>query len=120
MRNKSQRNQSEVARRKKRTVITKVHEYGKFPGVYVALLIYYNGRYTTYRSKRNRPLSIEEIVSRILSKTERVKADPAIAADISAPNQSASTRRRCRASSATFKEEPSNNFVAGEEWAIWA
>jgi hypothetical protein len=35
MRNKSQRNQSETARRKKRTVITKVHEYGKLPGVHV-------------------------------------------------------------------------------------
>ncbi len=86
MRNKSQKNQSEAARRKKQTVITKVHQYGKFPGVYVALLIHYNGRYTTYRSKRDGPLSIEEIVSRTLSKTERIKANPAIAADISAPN----------------------------------
>jgi hypothetical protein len=110
--NKSQRNQSEAARRKKRTVITKAYKYGKLPGVYVTLLIYYNGRYTTYRSKRNRPLLIEEIVSRILSMTERIKANPA-------PNQSTSTRHRCRASSTIFKEKPSNNFVVGEEWAIW-
>ena len=63
--NKSQRNQSETARRRKRTVITKVHEYGKLPGVHVALFIYHNGRYTTYRSinKRNWLLSMEEIVS---------------------------------------------------------
>jgi hypothetical protein len=73
MRNKSQKNQSETARRKKRTVITKVHEYGKLPGVHVALFIYHNGRYTTYRSidKRNWPLSMEEIASSTLNKTER-------------------------------------------------
>jgi hypothetical protein len=73
MRNKRQRNQSEAARRKTRTVIMKVHEYGKLPGVHVALLVYHNRRYTTYRSikKRNWPLSMEEIVSSTLNKTER-------------------------------------------------
>ena len=90
--NKSQRNQSEATRRKKRTVITKAHKYRKFPGIYITLLIYYNGQYTTYHSKRNRPLSIEEIVNRTLNKTERIKANPAIIVDISAPNQSASTQ----------------------------
>jgi len=64
MRNKCQRKQSEVIRRKKRTVINKVHEYGKLPGVQVALFIYHNGRYTTYRSidKINWPPLMEEIV----------------------------------------------------------
>jgi hypothetical protein len=67
-------------------MITKTHEYRKFPGVYIMLLIYYNGQYTTYYSKRNRPLLIEEIVSRALSKTEKIKADPTIVVDISTPN----------------------------------
>ncbi|KAE8441385.1 hypothetical protein EG329_005012 [Mollisiaceae sp. DMI_Dod_QoI] len=63
MRNKSRKNQSETARRKKRTVIKKVHEYGKLPGVHVALFVYHNGRYTTYRSidKRNWPPLMKEI-----------------------------------------------------------
>jgi hypothetical protein len=42
-----------------------VHEYGKLPGVRIALLIYYNGQYTTYCSiakKKNWPLLMEEIV----------------------------------------------------------
>jgi Uma2 family endonuclease len=70
MGNKSQRNQSETARRRKRTVITKVHEYGKLPGVQVALFVYYKGQYTTYRSnnRRNWPPSMEEIVSSTLNK----------------------------------------------------
>jgi hypothetical protein len=70
-------------------MITKAHEYGKFPGIYVILLIYYNGRYITYCSKRNKPLSIKEIISKILSKIERIKANHAIAIDIFTPNQSA-------------------------------
>jgi hypothetical protein len=92
MRNKSQRNQSETVRRKRWTVITKAYEYGKFPGVYIALLISYNGQYTIYYSKRNWLLLIEEIVSRTLSKTERIKANSTIVVDISVPNQSASIR----------------------------
>ena len=71
---------------KKRTVITKAYKYRKFLGVYVILLIYHNGRYTTYRSKRNGPLLIEEIVSRTLNKTEKIKADLVIVVDISALN----------------------------------
>jgi hypothetical protein len=67
-------------------VIIKAYEYRKFPGVYIVLLIYYNRRYTTYYSKRNRPLLIEEIINKILSKIERIKANPAIIVDISAPN----------------------------------
>jgi hypothetical protein len=67
-------------------VITKAHKYRKFPGVYITLLVYRNGRYTTYRSKRNGPLLIEEIVSRTLNKTEKIKADPVIIVDISALN----------------------------------
>ena len=53
---------TETARRRKRTVITKVHEYGKLFGVHVALFIYHNGRYTTYRSinKRNWPPSMKK------------------------------------------------------------
>jgi len=47
MRDKSRRKQSEAARRKKRT---KVHEYGRLPGVQVALFVCHNGRYFTYRS----------------------------------------------------------------------
>ena len=49
-------------------------------------IVDHNGRYTTYRSKRNGPLLIKEIVSRTLSKTEKIKADPVIVVDISALN----------------------------------
>ena len=61
--------------KEKRTVITKVYEYRKLPSVHVALFIYYNGRYTTYRSidNRNWLLLIEDIVSSTLNKIKRIK-----------------------------------------------
>ena len=50
MRNKSQRNQSEITQRKKRIIITKVYKYKKLFKVQIKLFIYYNERYITYRS----------------------------------------------------------------------
>ena len=49
-------------------MIIKVYKYKKFPGVYIALLIYYYRRYIIYYFKRNWPQLIKEIVSKTLSK----------------------------------------------------
>lgn len=62
---KVQKRQSENASRRKSTLINKTYEYGKLYGADVALIIYQNGRYTTYRSVSNPcfPPSMKEIVS---------------------------------------------------------
>jgi hypothetical protein len=61
---KARRRQSENASRRKNTLIKKVYEYGELFSADVALIIYKNGRYSTYRSvnKPSFPPSMKEIV----------------------------------------------------------
>ena len=62
---KLRKRQTQNASRRKISLINKTYEYGKLYGADVALIIYQNGRYTTYRSvnKPCFPPSMEEIVS---------------------------------------------------------
>ena len=65
MRDKIQKNLSEAVRKRKETVIKKIHEIGLLPGIDVAFIFHQNGRYTTYRSidRIGWPPSIIDIVS---------------------------------------------------------
>ena len=61
--NKSKRRSENLGRRKK-TVLKKIYELGKYDGIDVALIIRQNGRFFTYRSidHESWPPSIKEIV----------------------------------------------------------
>jgi hypothetical protein len=61
--NKSKRRSENLGRRKK-TVLKKVYELGKYDGIDVALIIRQNGRFFTYRSINHEscPPSMKEIV----------------------------------------------------------
>ena len=69
---KARRRQSENASRRKSTLIKKIYEYGELSGADVALIIYKNGRYSTYRSvdKPSFPPSMKEIVGALEALTE--------------------------------------------------
>jgi hypothetical protein len=66
MHDNDRKRQSEGVTRRKQTVIKKIHEIGKIPGIEVAFIICHNGRYTTYLSvdRPGWPPSIEQIVRR--------------------------------------------------------
>jgi hypothetical protein len=60
----SRRRKAENLSQRKKTVLKKVYKLGEYDGVDVALIIYQNGRFFTYKSidHESWPLSIKEIV----------------------------------------------------------
>lgn len=66
MADKIRKRQNEAIRRKKISLIKKIHKLGKLPGIDVAFTIRQNGQYTTYQSVEGAgfPPSKEQLVSR--------------------------------------------------------
>ena len=61
------RRRSERLRRRKETFFLKAMELGEFPGIDIAVIIFQNGRYSTFSSVEDEswPPSMENIVSKL-------------------------------------------------------
>jgi hypothetical protein len=96
--NKSKRRSENLGRRKK-TVLKKIYELGKYDGIDVALIIRQNGRFFTYRSidHESWPPSMKEIV-RLYHLDLHIHTNVKAASFIPYPQEHASSRYRKRAS----------------------
>jgi (p)ppGpp synthase/HD superfamily hydrolase len=64
---KDHKNQAEIIRRRKKTVIKKIHQLGKLPGIEVAFILRHKRQYTIYRSIDRPWASLKQIVRLLVS-----------------------------------------------------